>query len=264
MIDSVWSWLGLALAGVLSGLFGSVAGLASLASYPALLAAGLSPVTANVTNTIALIGTGTGSSLGSRPELVGQAGRIRSWAPIMLIGGASGAAAVLVLPSSGFELVVPVLVAGASVLVLVRNRVQQFSAAEAELGDPDEQSQHPHARTWAGTVGLFVIAFYGGYFGAGAGVLTIVLLAVLTHESLLRVNALKNVLLWFANGIAALGFAVFGPVVWSAALPLGIGCLIGGTLGPRISRRMPTTVLRYLIAAGGFVLAIKLGWTAYR
>src|SRR5690349_24796156 len=109
----------LAAAGVVGGLTGSVAGLASIATYPALLVVGLSPVTANVTNTVALVFNGVGSVLGSRPELAGQRAWIKRIIPIAIAGGAVGAALLLCTPAEGFEKVVPFLLAFASVAILL-------------------------------------------------------------------------------------------------------------------------------------------------
>jgi hypothetical protein len=111
---------------------------------------------------------------------------------------------------------------------------------------------------------ILAICVYGGFFGAAAGVLLLALLLAMGGESLARANATKNVVLGTANGAAALVFLVFGPVSWTAVVPLGIGCLIGSRLGPVVVRRAPATPLRLLIAIAGLALAVKLGLDAYR
>lgn len=242
----------LVLAGIGAGLTGSVAGLASLISYPALLAMGLAPVTANVTNTVALVFSSTGSIIGSRPELVGQRARVRQLALAGVLGGAVGALLLLVTPAESFEKIVPVLVAAASGAILVRRRL---------IDDvPHDVAQ----RAGPGVVlGVGIVGIYGGYFGAGAGVMLLALLLLTTHESVPRCNAAKNVVVGLANGAAALGFAIFGPVRWSVVLPLGLGLLIGGRTGPIIVRRSPAAVLRTAIALAGLGLAVKLAVDAY-
>ena len=110
---------------------------------------------------------------------------------------------------------------------------------------------------------LLLIAIYGGYFGAAAGVLLLALLLRITHASLARANATKNVLLFVANSVAAVMFAFLAPVDWAAVVPLGIGCLIGSRLGPIVVRRAPATMLRVLIGIAGMALAIRLGIQAY-
>ncbi len=239
--------LALLLAGIGGGLCGSIAGLASLVSYPVLLAIGLPPVTANVTNTVSLVFSSTGSIIGSRPELKGQRGRVRQLAIAGLVGGAAGGALLLVTPADSFEVVVPWLIALASIAIMVRRRPTEGTAPE--LGQPVGPGV-------VAAVGL--VAVYGGYFGAGAGVLLLSLLLFATHESLPRSNAVKNVVLGLANGIAAVAFAFFGPVRWLVVLPLGAGFLIGGRLGPIVVRRAPSDALRRLIAIAGMGLAIKL------
>jgi uncharacterized protein len=239
----------LVLAGVGAGLTGSVAGLASLISYPALLGVGLSPVSANVTNTVALIFNAVGSVSGSRPELAGQAIRLRSLAMYAVVGGAAGALLLLLTPSSAFERIVPWLIGIASLAILIR-RHPETSAGQKPSGI-------------GFSVCVFLVAIYGGYFGAAAGVLLLALLLVSTGDTLPRCNAAKNLLLGLANGVAAVSFAAFGSVRWSVAAPLAAGLLLGGRLGPIVVRHVPATPLRYLIAAAGMGLALYLGAEAY-
>lgn len=250
---TVGTFVLLAAAGVGAGLSGSIAGLASLFSYPALLAAGLPAVTANVTNTVALTFSSLGSVVGSRPELVGQGATVRRFALLTTAGGALGAGLLLLTPASAFERIVPVLVGGASLVLLFQPWFRPVP--EARDGAP---------RTSAAVVaGLFAVSVYGGYFGAAAGVLMLALILVSFPVSLLRGNALKNVLLGLANGIAAVGFALFADVNWLAALPLAIGVLIGARSGPVVARQIPATALRVGIALAGIGLAVALGVQAY-
>jgi hypothetical protein len=252
-------------AGVLGGLSGSMAGLASLFSYPALLAIGLPAVGANVTNTVALTFASVGGTLGSRPELAGQAGRVRHLAVLAALGGAAGAVLLLATPAGSFELVVPFLIAGASVVLLLQPRLQRRLAGLAGPGRGRGPGGGPAPGPgpavgvgWPTAAGIGAISVYGGYFGAGAGTLLLALLAVALPESLLRVNALKTVLLGMANGVAALGFAVFGPVDWRAAGPLALGLLAGSAAGPWLLRRLPETAVRTGVAVAGLGLAVRL------
>ena len=250
----------LVVAGVGAGLIGSVAGLASLISYPALLAAGLPPITANVTNTVALVFVGVGSVSASRPELRHQGRRLRRLVPAAVAGGALGAYLLIRTPSSAFEKIVPVLIAVASVAVMIRRRPAQLADLAAHHGGPVA----PNRDSWWLVAATFGIGIYGGYFGAAAGVLLLALILLATGELLPRSNAIKNALLGSANLVAAAGFVVFGHVAWLSALPLAIGFLIGGRIGPRIVRRVPATGLRMAIGACGLGLAIYLGIGAYR
>jgi uncharacterized membrane protein YfcA len=243
----------LVLAGVAAGLSGSMAGLASLFSYPALLAVGLPPTVANQTNTIALASSSIGSIAGSRPELRGQRARVLRLLPLTLIGGVIGGALVLVTPSGTFALIVPFLVGGASLVLLRPPRTPAPGTARTD-GRPGP----------ATVLGAIAIGVYSGYFGAAAGVLMLALLSRLLADTLVRVNAVKNVLLGASNAVAAIGFIVLGQVVWSAAIPLAAGLLVGNFSGPAIARRLPPMVLRVGIAVAGLVLAVVLFVDAVR
>ncbi len=245
-----WDPLWLVLAGIGGGLTGSVAGLASVVSYPALLAVGLSPVSANVSNTVALVFSTIGSVSGSRPELTGQRAKAKRLAVSAVAGGLIGATLLLLTPSDQFARVVPWLIGGASIAVLLPGSPRRSSAA----------SETP---AWELTLTVFAIAIYGGYFGAAAGVVLLAALMLMTGETLPRSNALKNLLLGVANAVAAVAFALFGPVHWVAVLPLAAGFLIGGRVGPIIVRHAPTGPLRILISIAGLGLAVHLGLDAY-
>ncbi len=244
--------LTLFVAGVVGGLCGSIAGLASIATYPALLAFGLAPVTANVTNTVALVFSSVGSVTASRPELRGQRSRVRELAVAGIVGGAVGGALLLVTPADSFEKLVPWLIGIASLAILVRRPLLDQSQLDAHHGGGPGLA-----------LGVGVVGVYGGYFGAGAGVMLLALLLFVTGDTMPRSNAVKNVVLGLANGVAALAFIVFGPVHWAAVLPLGAGLYLGGRFGPVIVRRAPPAPLRIVIALAGLGLAIKLGIDAY-
>jgi uncharacterized membrane protein YfcA len=241
----------LVVAGVGAGLTGSIAGLASLISYPALLGAGLAPVTANVTNTVALVFNSVGSVSGSRPELAGQAMRARRLGAVGVTGGALGGLLLLVSPAGAFEKVVPWLIGLGSLTILIAARPPSLPDAE------------PHVDSRLVLVGVFLIGIYGGYFGAAAGVLLMALLLATSSEALARCNALKNVVLGLTNVVAAVVFILFGSVDWPAALPLALGLFVGGRSGPVIVRHAPTRLLRLLIGAAGIGLAVYLGVAAY-
>ena len=247
-LDPLW----LLLAGFGGGLCGSVAGLASLVSYPALLATGLSPVSANVTNTVALIFSSVGSVSASRPELQGQRARLAQLAPAALAGGGLGALLLLVTPSSAFARLVPWLIGAGAIAVVVPRR------------PPSSLPPHTGRSRALLTAGVFFVAVYGGYFGAAAGVVLLALALHSTGETLARSTALRNLLMGMANLAAAVGFAIWGPVHWADAVPLGIGCLCGARLGPRIVRTVPATPLRLVISCAGLGLAVHLGLDAYR
>jgi uncharacterized protein len=239
-------------AGTLGGIFSTVVSVASLVTYPVLLALGVPPLSANMTNTVSLVFTGAGSVAGSRPELAGQGRRVLRFAAITALGGAAGAAVLLTAPAGSFALVVPVLIAGASVVILVQPALRK--RAEESSGEPG----------LARRVALFAVAMYVGYFGAAAGIMLLVVLSGVLDEPLVRVNAIKNAVSGAANAMASVCFALFGDVRWKLVIPLAAGFLIGGWIGPAIARRVPTQAFRVLVAVCGLGLATRLGLSAYR
>lgn len=236
----------LVLAGVGSGIVGYGAGLASLVSFPALLACGLPALAANVTNSVALVGNSIGGVASAQPELRGMRSRIVKFGAVGAVGGLVGALLLLALPAGVFEHVVPWLVALGAVVLLLRPWLIRLHA-----GRVDEQ--HPAV---PGLIG--VISIYGGYFGAGAGTLLTAAFGAVMHDSLARLSALRSVVLGAANGVAALVFITTGRVDWAMAIPLGLGTVAGSALGPPILRRVPEGPLRVVVALAGFGLALDL------
>jgi len=239
-------------AGALGGILSTVVSIASLVSYPVLLALGVPPLSANMTNTVSLVLTGAGSVASSRPELAGQGRRVLRLGVITAVGGAAGASVLLVTPASTFTVVVPVLIAVASVVLLAQPKVRKLAPAPG--------AGHPLAYG----VALFAVAMYVGYFGAAAGIMLLVVLTTMIEESLVKVNAAKNALSGMANAMAAVCFALFGDVRWMLVAPLAAGFLIGGWIGPKIARKVPAGALRVVVSLCGIGLAVKLGISAYR
>ena len=241
-------------AGTAGGILSTVVAIASLVTYPALLALGVPPLAANMTNTVALMFTGAGSAAGSRLELAGQGRRVLRLGIVTALGGAAGAAVLLLTPASTFTVVVPVLIGGASLVLLVQPKISMLTPPEV---------LNPRRRLALGAA-LFAVAMYIGYFGAAAGVLLLVVLIAAISEPLVRVNAIKNAVNGMANAMAAACFALFGDVWWKLVLPLAAGFLIGGWIGPKIARRVPAAALRVLVSLCGLGLAAKLGVSAYQ
>jgi uncharacterized membrane protein YfcA len=242
----------LVLAGVGAGLTGSMAGLASLVSYPALLAVGLPPVAANVTNTTAMMATTAGAAAGSRLELRGQGRRLLVLGGQMAAGGLVGAALLLTTPAQAFEAVVPWLVALGSVLLLARDRLRTWA-----MRPRSRVTARRASVSWWPLV-LIVVGAYGGYFGAGSGIILLATLALRDSEPLAVTNAVKNIGTGVANAVATLVYLFLAPVDLTAAAALGAGALVGASLGPRIVRVLPERPLRYAIALSGLGLALWL------
>jgi uncharacterized membrane protein YfcA len=236
----------LAGAGFGAGAVNAVAGGGSLISFPALLAAGYPSITANVTNAIAVLPGYVGGSLAYRRELAGQGARIRALAMTSAAGAAAGAALLLVSPASVFEAIVPWLILAACGLLAVQPR----AAAAARR----RRARPPLVLHGV----LFVATVYGGYFGAGLGIMLLAILGVFVDDDLQRLNALKGVLSLLVAVVTAVGFALFGPVAWDAAAIVGVTCLAGGAAGVGAARRLPAPVLRGLVIAYGISVAIVL------
>jgi len=242
--------LELAGIGLVAGVVSTVVSLATIVSYPALLAFGLPPLAANVTNTVALLFTGVGAAAGSRPELAGQGRLLGRLGLAAGLGGAAGAGLLLVTPPRTFEMVAPWLIAGASLLLLLRPQRPGQVGLGGESG-------------LALRAGVFCVAVYTGYFGAAGGLIMFAVLAAALDRPAAGVNAVKNVVSALANAVAALWFALLGPVDWAAVGPLAVGFLVGGWLGPAVARRLPGQTLRLAAALCGLAVAVKLGVDAY-
>ena len=249
------------LAGVAAGTINTVVGTGSLVSFPTLLALGVSPVVANASNTTGLVPGGLSGTLGYRRELAGQSRRLRPLLAASLLGGAAGASLLLVLPAAAFEAVVPVLVLLASVLVAVQPVVSRRLRARTvpHRGSSEAVAAGPArapARPLTAAAGL--LAVYGGYFGAGHGVILIALLALGTEENLQVVNGLKNAAVTAANTAAALVFAAVADLDWAVVALIALGSVLGGQIGARVGRRLPAPALRALVVALGVLVAVRL------
>ena len=239
-------------AGVLAGMVGTAGGITSLISYPALLATGVASLPANVANIVALVACWPGSAVASRPELRGRAAWVTRWSVLTAVAGLAGAALLLSTPSTVFGRVVPFLVAAGALALLLQPRLSARRRPDRARG-----------RNVLLPGGLFLVSVYNGYFGAGAGVMTLALVLHTVDEHMARANALKNMLMGAATAGSAALLVVFARVEWAAVLPLAVGLFAGSMVGPLVARRVPGTVLRWVVAFIGFALAVKL-WLSPR
>jgi uncharacterized membrane protein YfcA len=244
----------LVLAGVGSGLCGSVAGLASLVSYPALLAYGLPPLAANVTNTTAMFATTVGATAGSRPELRGQGRRLLVLTSQTAVGGGIGAALLLTTSADTFAAVVPWLVALGALLLLARDPLRTWAThvRDRRLGSGGEPTR-PLRLVWPGATVL--VGVYAGYFGAGAGVILLAVLSLRHVEPFPVTNAVKNLGTGTANVVATAAYLVLAPVDLAAVAALGTGALLGSWLGPQLVRVVSERPLRIAVGLSGLGLA---------
>jgi uncharacterized membrane protein YfcA len=238
--------------GFAAGTVNAVAGGGSLVTFPTLLALGLAPVPANVTNSVAVVPGYLASVFGSRTDLMAIARsrgrrRLAALLPTAALGSALGCLLLLATPERAFEVVVPFLVLGASALLAFAERLRAHVGRL--VGDRPMLAVHA-------TVGLGAV--YGGYFGAALGVMMVAALALVLNETLARITALKNAVSAVVGLTTVLAFGLFGPVDWAMAAVLAPATLAGGYVGSRVARRLPTPVLRAVIVTLGTVVGVIL------
>jgi uncharacterized protein len=240
--------LAILAAGLAAGTINAIVGSGSLITFPTLIAFGYAPFDANVSNTVGLVPGAISGSVGYRRELVGQRGRAVRLGAAAAAGGLTGGLLLLAFPGA-FEVIVPILIALALVLVVIGPRLSRAMAA------------HRHAdahRASPLTVTLYMSAIYGGYFGAGQGIVMIALLTMFLTDDIQRLNGLKNVLAVVVNGVAAVLFSLVAPVHWDVALLIAVGSVIGGQVGAHVGRRLPAPILRGAIVCVGLIAEARL------
>jgi uncharacterized membrane protein YfcA len=234
-------------AGLLAGAGNAIAGGGTTISFPILVWAGLPPQVANATNTLGLISGSVGGAWSYRARIRRQAGWGLLWIPALL-GGAVGAALLLALPSDVFETVAPWLVIGSAVLEacepLIKRHLPQLGPGERRLA--------------ASMAALFAISVYGGYFGAGMGILVLITLRLIGIADMHDANGLKNLLVVGIKGVAAAGFVVSGVVVWPVALLMMLGSSTGGWAAGHLVQKLDQGTLRWIVVAIGMAMGISM------
>jgi uncharacterized membrane protein YfcA len=241
--------LAIAAAGCVAGAINAVVGSGTLVTFPVLVALGYPPLIANVSNNIGLVPGAVAGAWGYRRELEGQRHRALWLSVFSIAGGLVGATLLLVLPTSAFDAIVPVLIAIALILVVIQPRLDR---ALAHRRRPDGE----HGAAMRGAVAASGV--YGGYFGAGQGILLVGLLGIGLDDTLHRINALKNVLAGTVNFTAGMVFVFAADIDWGVAGLIAAGSLVGGTLGGTYGRRLPPTLLRALIVVFGTAAILRL------
>ena len=239
------------LAAIGAGFFNALAGGGSIFTFPVLIAVGVSPVTANVTNTVALCPGYFGGVIAQRRDLANQEGRMLALLPVAVLGGIVGAWLLTRTSDAAFRNLVPFLVLGACLLLALQDRIRtllQRRAARVGLA-------------WA-VLPVFLAAIYGGYFGVALSVMFLAMLGLTIDDTLTRLNALKQAMSLACNIAAALYFAIGATVVWSAAGAMAAGALLGGWAGGRLASRVNAATLRIVVIAIGLIIAamFALGW----
>lgn len=233
-------------AALTAGAVNAIAGGGSLITFPALIAGGMSPVTASLTNTVALCPGYVGATLAQRRDLVGQRRRLYMLVPVTALGGVLGALLLLRTGNAAFSAIVPYLILLAAVLLAAQNHLRTWLVAHAAGG---------HSEAWA-MLPIGLTAVYGGYFGAGMGVMMLAAFSVVLGDTLTRLNALKQAISLTINVGAAMIFVFSGEVDWPIAGVMFAGSLAGGALGGLFASRIPPGVLRWTVVVLAVVVAI--------
>lgn len=233
----------LVVAGVAAGISGAVSGLASIFSFPALIFIGVPPIAANMTNSVSLTALSLGSIPASYPEWKAHRDVLkRLWFPV-LAGGVVGAVALLLTPGASFSKIAAVLIMFASVMIFIPKKTGETSKPK---------------RFWLLGLILFAVGIYCGYFGAGAGSISMAASMFILGVDLKVASSIKNVLLGIANTMGVLIFAFSGQVQWLTAIPLAAGFYIGGRIGPVIVRHANQNVLRWFVSLFGICVAVAM------
>ncbi len=240
------------LAGIGAGTINTVVGSGTLITFPTLLAFGIPPVSATMSNAVGLVAGSVSGTWGYRRELRGQWPRLRWQMPASLMGALIGAWLLLTLPADAFESIVPVLLVLALILVITQTRIQRAVAGMAQRAGRSTSVVTPTRLTML-IVWTFFTGIYGGYFAAAQGVLLVGLMGALLHNSLQEINAAKNLLTLLVNTVSATIYTVvaFDRINWTAAAMIAVGSSIGGVVGARFGRRLPAPVLRAVIVLLG-------------
>lgn len=245
--------LGIAAAAFIAGAINSIAGGGTLISFPALVWAGVPIVMANATNTVAIWPGSAAGAFGFRREIAS----LQRWQYLLtipsLLGGIGGAMLLLSTPEKTFARIVPFLILGATLLLAAQEVITRRMKRFMEMHD------HP-SRAWVAFAFAFqlLVGIYGGYFGAGIGILMLAALGLIGMNDLHKMNGLKNLLAISINGIAAVYFIVQGAVAWSAVLIMAVTSIVGGYAGARVARRLGRRFVRAFVVTIGLLMTVLL------
>jgi uncharacterized membrane protein YfcA len=247
-------------AGIGAGVMNAVVGAGTLVTFPTLLFLGFPPVVANVSNTVGLVPGSVMASIGYRATLRGRGAAVRRLVVATSVGGLIGGALLVLLPGRAFDVVVPWLLLMSAVLAALQPRIASAVALRraARAAGRTAAGTEPAASTPVGPwviVGIALTGIYGGYFGAAQGVILLVILGLAFGGPINELNGVKNILGGTANLVSALLFIAIADVDWAVAGLVAVGATIGGGLGGRYGRRLPSSVLRVLLVGIAVIAA---------
>lgn len=239
-------------AGLWAGTINSVVGSGTLVTFPVLIALGLAPVTASMSNAMGLVAGGAAGAWGYRRELQGRGRQLLRLLPASLLGGITGAWLLLHLPEKVFHYAAPVLIVLALLMVVFQPRLQRWVRNREE--NPEHALRDKHHSVLL-VVLVFLAGVYGGYFVAAQGILLVAILGIFMTGTIQNANAMKNILVLGVNLIAATSYLLFafGRINWTVVAIIAVSSLIGGLAGSKVGRRLSPPVLRGVIFALGLV-----------
>ena len=251
----LWKEIVVAAAAFAAGLINAIAGGGTLVSFPALLWVGRDAVLANATSTVALLPASLAGVFGFRRELKGGARWVLLFGVPSLAGGVLGAVLLLRTPSEIFARLVPYLILFATLLIALQ---EPLSRRLRGANEGDEGNQPSNTWRAGAVVFQFFVGVYGGYFGAGIGILMLAALGLLGFTDIHRMNALKNLLALGINGIAAAYFIASGRVYWTDVLVMALAAIAGGYAGSQLAYKLGRRFVRFVVIAVGLVMSVSL------
>lgn len=256
----LWQAAIVLIAGVWAGTINTIVGSGTLVTFPVLVAVGLNPVNAVVSNAIGLVAGGVSGAWGYRAELATVKRTVWRLLPVSILGSLIGAYLLLHLPESVFGIVAPILILIAVLLVIFQPRISAKAKSRAGAGTLSTPDLQPLSVLLM--ILVFCTGIYGGYFTAAQGVILMGLFGIMLQGSMQQANAIKVVLTLAVNLVAAIAYLLFAfeRIDWLAAVLIGVGSLVGGWWGARIGRKLSPTVLRACIVVLGLVAFVHLIW----
>jgi uncharacterized membrane protein YfcA len=249
----------LLVAGIVGGAISALAGGAAIITFPVLLATGISPVLATTSNMVALAPGNFFAALYDRSQLPPLGRSFAAMVVASILGALIGASLLLLTPERVFEVLVPLLLGFATVLFAFAGRISAWLRARAQSRGAVRGEAGPHR--WTGTIGwLLPVSVYGGYFGAGVGVLLLGVLSIGTGGDYRSANVAKNLVTSLNTVVVSTFFAVQGVVAWPQALTMMAGALFGAIIGARLAQVVPNSAARVMVVVVGAVLTVAFAW----
>lgn len=251
-MQTIWGldYAAIFLSGIVAGILNSVAGGGTLVSYPVLLWAGRDPILANATNSLALWPGSLAGAWGLRREIAAVPRLLKVLVPAAVLGGVAGGALLLATPSKVFAAFVPYLILFATAVLAGKSLLTRQSRPG--------NAEHPSRRTVVLFVAQTLVSIYGGYFGAGMGILMLAALGLYGVTDFHERNAVKNLLAAATNGVASLFFTAAGAIRWGDGLALGAGAIVGGLIGAAVGRRLSAKTLEKVAILVGVIATLSL------